>query len=114
VTRKLVKNPAEFLVESGLLFQINRFILHPFGLALCLEMPQGEGDSFKATIWDDRGDPLGWIFDEPLLQEGVAKFRKFMADFGLKKLWQRIGHSGGVIVQESSWAHNITPEEFLE
>ena len=31
---KKIKESAEFLVDSGLLFEINRKILHPLGLAI--------------------------------------------------------------------------------
>jgi hypothetical protein len=81
---KYLDKPAAFLVDSGLLYEINRKILHPLGLALSLEMPsEGEpeltGNELVAKIWDERNDPEGIVFEEETLKEGQAKFNKFVA-----------------------------------
>lgn len=63
---KYLPNPGEFLVDSGLLFEINRRVLHPYGLALAVTV-----DTTKETrtaepmmVWDYRNDPEGIHFGE--------------------------------------------------
>ena len=104
---KISKIPtAKFLFESGLLFEINRSILHPFGLALEVRIedvplestdPLGldVDDSSKEQVitlgdlWDYRDDPEGMLFAEESFQEGLVKFNNFMQAFGKAKLEQR-------------------------
>jgi hypothetical protein len=105
--RKFVKDPAIFLVASGLLYEINRRVLHPVGLALQVEFPDDggplEGDpkptgtiKLEAKIWDEREDPEGIIFEESTLMEGQAKFEKFMAA-QTERLQTRNEHLGYVV-----------------
>jgi hypothetical protein len=59
-----LKDPGKFLVDSGLLFEINRRVLHPFGLALAIEFPDNESAAKLAAesenagfrLWDNRDD----------------------------------------------------------
>lgn len=81
-----VKDPAEFLLDSGLLFEINRRILHPLGLALAVEQADdgsySNNGSFSTNVrvLDCRDDPEGLIFDEATLAEGQAKIERFVAE----------------------------------
>lgn len=65
------------LYESGLLFEINRTILHPFGLALGVTVCD------DGRVWLDKiqqvEDP-GFVFGSELLAEGNEKFEKFVDD----------------------------------
>ena len=74
---KLISDAPKFLVESGLLFEINRNILHPLGLALALHV-DATGKLSKIEIWDIREDPEGFVFDADSLKVGEAKLAKFM------------------------------------
>lgn len=49
-------------VDSGLLQEINRRILHPIGIALCC-MEHDDGTVRFHSIWDGREDPDGIIFE---------------------------------------------------
>lgn len=97
-----IKDPANFLCDSGLLFEINRRILHPMGLALAVQFPDdGELDPSLETatinILDNRNDPEGWVFDEETLTEGQAKLEKFVAENGIvQKLMTRRAQLGFV------------------
>jgi hypothetical protein len=54
---KRIENPAEFLMTTGLLFEINRRVLHPLGLALEISLDDETGESRIGGIWDYREDP---------------------------------------------------------
>jgi hypothetical protein len=103
---KISKLPgAKFLLDSGLLFEINRSILHPFGLAIEVIID----DSIPVTeslgldeepvvkdpiirigdVWDFRTEPGGMQFADESYAEGLIKFTKFMQEFGSAKLAQR-------------------------
>lgn len=72
-----IKDPAKFLVDTGLLFEINRSVLHPFGVAMAVTM-QDDG-SYKTSfeLLDERADPEGWVFDPATFAEGEAKYAAF-------------------------------------
>ena len=83
---KYIPDPARFLVDSGLLWAINRELLHPLGLALAI----GIDDAGKATlagVWDGREDPEGILYADPT--DGAAKLAKYMADLGNEALASR-------------------------
>lgn len=85
-------NPAEFLVESGLLFELNRRILHPLGLALAVRLadePGADTDSTVAMIWDNRSDPEGIVFADETFAEGLTKLAKYMKNTGTHQLVTR-------------------------
>jgi len=78
---KYVQNPAELLVDSGLLFEINRVILHPHGLALAVTLPDAEAaEDAHIKIWDCRDDPEGIIFEDAAFDEGLTKFTKMVEE----------------------------------
>ena len=89
--------PLSFLVEKGLLFEINRSILHPLGLALAFVYDGVGGESMQ--ILDERDDPEGFIFLEETLNHGYAKLESFMEEYGYSKLASRKAELG-FIVQE--------------
>jgi hypothetical protein len=81
MTTKYVKNPATLLVDSGLLFEINRVFLHPIGLALSVEVPdapEDQGETMEVRIWDCREDPEGIYFEAGTFWEGAMKWAAFL------------------------------------
>lgn len=99
---KYIANPTQFLIDSGLLFSINKNVLHPLGLAMAVnESEEGtEGVRFgEISIWDCRKDPEGILYGEKTFTSGAEKHEKFMEEFGLKKLEQR-EENLGYLVQE--------------
>lgn len=78
---KKIKRPIEFLLENGLLFEINRKVLHPLGLALEAEIDD-DGKVVIGSIWDCRSDPEGILFSPDSWQSGKDKLDKYMADYG--------------------------------
>lgn len=74
--------------DSGLLFHINRTVLHPLGLALEITV-EDDGSARLSGIWDCRDDPEGIAYDEDLLKECMAKYRKYMSERGEHSLASR-------------------------
>lgn len=102
---KNIKDPISFLLDSGLLFEINRQVLHPFGLALGVMPSEGtDKEVGEFTIWDERQDPEGIAFSPTSFVRGVEKLNTFLEDFGIEKMAQR--HTElDFIVQEHPDAH---------
>ena len=49
-------------VDLGLLQEVNRRLLHPMGLAICVKSDMDGSNCEFDSIWDDRDDPEGMIF----------------------------------------------------
>ena len=76
------------LHENGFVFEINRKVLHPHGLALEITMDD-DGKAWLSGIWDYRDDPEGITFGDDLLEIGKEKFQKYMEREGNEKLEAR-------------------------
>lgn len=88
------KVDAAFLLESGLLFEINRAILHPIGISLLVKK-DGEGNS-AFGLKDERENPEQLIYSKDNYKKGHKKLIKFMKSFGhsqLKKRSDKLGWS---------------------
>ena len=77
MTKKIIKDSAKFLVDNGLLFEINRAVLHPRGLALAVSVDDNGCVSFD-TIWDCRDE--GIIFPSESFIDGQNKLDKYTKD----------------------------------
>ena len=91
----------EFLLNKGLLFEINRKILHPFGLALEVVEQEDEMRQLHIVVseglLDLRSDPEGLVFGERAFIEGTNALNKFLDEYGRKKLLLRKEKLGYVI-----------------
>ena len=83
---KYLDNPVQYLLDSGLLFEINRWVLHPYGLAMAVEVPNDdEAESEKILkqarirIWDCTDDPEGIAFADDTFREGAEKMAAYAA-----------------------------------
>lgn len=79
---KTIENPSEYLVDSGILFEINRTIMHPLGLALAVTMPGNNPGHAMVSIIDGTDDPEGMYFSEESRERGKKKFDKTIAEAG--------------------------------
>ena len=70
---KYVDEPSKFLHDSGLLFEINRLLLHPLGLALEVEL-----ESASIKIQDLREDPEGMLFEEEAFARARSRYQAFL------------------------------------
>ena len=89
---------AEFLVNSGLLFEINRTLLHPLGMALEVIVEE-DGSMRIENLWDYRNDPEGMLYAPETFTDGRAKLTQFMAEFGTAKHEER-QNTLGFLIQE--------------
>ena len=71
---------AKLLRESGLLFEVNRRVLHPLGYALAITMDGSAALEF--TLLDNTADPEGMCFEEELFKEALTRFRAWMNKVG--------------------------------
>lgn len=74
--------PLQFLRDNGLLFEINRSVLHPLGLALQVS-PDGEAELLQTD------DPAGVLFAQGEFLDGEAKLMDFMDREGSSRLVAR-------------------------
>lgn len=81
-------NPGKFLVESGLLFKINREILHPLGLALTVILDDNDR-TVSINILDGRNESEGILFTDEMLNNGINKLQNYMTNFGNKAIDSR-------------------------
>jgi hypothetical protein len=87
----------KFLLDSGLLFEINRTSLHPLGLALEVVV---DGDNVTiGDLWDYRHDIEGMLYDPGTFASGRAKHLGMMAAWGYDAHQKRKA-ALGYIVQE--------------
>lgn len=92
-------DPIRFLHESGLLFEINRRILHPLGYALAGYI-ESDGSMVFGGIVDATGDPDGMAFEAQTFAAGVARFEEYMRSVGSRRHADRIAKHG-LLVQAS-------------
>jgi len=89
------------LHDNGLLFEINRRVLHPLGLALSLNWENDDADGEPKSVALLRtDDPDGVIFTPKTFLEGEAKLLDFIHRVGGHRMAER-GALLGFIEQES-------------
>jgi hypothetical protein len=74
--------PLQFLKDNGLLFEVNRTILHPLGLTL-----QVGSDGTAELLQTD--DPSGMTFTSDTFQDGESRLMEYMIREGSSKLASR-------------------------
>jgi hypothetical protein len=90
-------------METGLLFEINRRILHPLGVALEMIIDDKTGEVRLGEIWDCRcdkeGNPNleGMVFDKEIFLGGSKKYTEFMEREGNTKLETRKRKLGFIV-----------------
>lgn len=90
------KNKAvKFLLEKGLLFEINRSILHPLGLALAVSI-DSNGEFEVDGLWDARDDEDGMTFEDDVLTEGTTKYAEYLNQEGFDRFNARYEKFGFV------------------
>lgn len=76
------------LLDDGILFEINRKVLHPLGLALEIGGDK-DGNLSLGGVWDYQDDPEGMIFDGETFLGGEKKLKAYMKREGKEKLEKR-------------------------
>lgn len=110
---KRIKESAKFLLDTGLLFEINRQILNPLGLALEVDVitdHKGKVRTVFGKVWDYRDDPEGILMPDENYQTGLQKFTTFMSEEG-NAILERRKTNLGFVVQPSPSEKDDTDEE---
>lgn len=81
-----------FLLETGLLFEINRCVLHPLNLGLEANVG-GDGTGEIRKVWDCRGG-TALRYDEEVFSAGVEKLANYMLASGDLARFQRFEELG--------------------
>lgn len=76
-----------YLLDSGILFEINRSFLHQLGIAMVAKK-DSEGKLVLA-LKDSRQTPEDLIFQKNVYEKGHIKLRRFMRDFGHQQMQRR-------------------------
>ena len=90
-----------FLLDNGIIFEINRKVLHPLGLALevGIHPDNSKWVSIHGVSSVDDDDEEGFLYDEETYKVGADKFKEFMKKVGSEKIALREG-TLGYVVQE--------------
>lgn len=91
-----VPKPAVFLERNGILFEINRQVLHPLGLELHLECGE-DGELARLEIRDNRHLPGPIFFPPEAFEDGRQKFEHYMAEHGRRNIQKR--RQIGMVIQ---------------
>lgn len=82
-------------VDLGFLQEVNRYVLHPCGLALSVAVDENNEYSL-GPIWDCRNDPEGILFGSDIveLQDFEEKMKKVHDEFvkHMKARQELVGH----------------------
>lgn len=81
------------LWDSGLVFEINRSLLHPLGYSLVFK-PSKTGDDQDSLILMRTADDEGVLYFESDFMDGAAKFSLFMRNIGEDLLRRRLKTKG--------------------
>lgn len=73
----LIENPAKFIRDSGLLFEINCKIFRPLGLVLAVTTDDSDNEEGKFYILDCQNEYGDRLFPPEAFNEGKEKFDKF-------------------------------------
>ena len=95
MTRPRIERPAAFLVDNGILFEINRQVLHPLGLELDLEA--GDGGTVELVMEDNRDAPDPIYFTKEEFEEGREKYEAYMQEHGRRNIQKR--RQIGMVIQ---------------
>lgn len=87
----------DFLIESGLLFEINRRILHPLGLAMVATLEEDGSHKINDILFDGRHIPGGLEYDQITLVLSEDRLFEFMDEFGVGKMQERKRIKGYVL-----------------
>lgn len=84
------KASPEFLLESGLLFEMNRTFLHPLGISLVLQ-------NDTLSLKDSKTEPDKLVFDRATMIRGQERISKFMQSFGFAQMDKRAKKLGWAV-----------------
>lgn len=72
-----IKSHVRFMVDNGLIFEINRKVLHPLGLALIADVDLNNKKHLKLYMVDTE-DENGFVYDDESFVVGKEVHDKFL------------------------------------
>jgi len=94
--RPKIDNPVEFLRENGILFEINRQVLHPLGLAVDVRLDDSGGIA-EVELTDNRDHPDAICFSAEEFNDGRSRYGDYLAARGRQNIQKR--RRLGMVVQ---------------
>lgn len=73
-----IKNFPKFLVDNGLVFEINRKVLHPLGLAMIVDVDPKNRRQLAITNLVETEDEVGFVYESEAFSCSSEKFNKFL------------------------------------
>jgi hypothetical protein len=83
---EVISKYPKFLVDSGLVFEINRRVLHPLGMAMIVDVDRNNRRQLAITAIVTTEDPEGFLYDEEGYDVGKEKYQKFLDKGGQERL----------------------------
>jgi hypothetical protein len=80
------KSFQKFLVDNGLIFEINRKVLHPLGLAIVVDVDRSNKRKLAITGLAETEDEEGFLYDEETFTIGSEKYHRFLDQGGQERL----------------------------
>lgn len=77
-----IKSFQRFLVDNGLIFEINRKVLHPLGLAMVVDVDPKNRKHLAITALVETEDPEGFLYDPEGFSVGMEKLERFLEKKG--------------------------------
>lgn len=99
---KTIDHPARFLKENGILFEMNRQVLHPLGMELHLEV-EDDGTLAVMELLDNRDSEAPISFTGEAYDAGRAAYEAYMDDQGRLNIKKR--RRLGRVIQTGPNAH---------
>ena len=85
-----VKDYARFLVDNGLLFEMNRKVLHPLGYELVIDIdPDDRRRLVVYGLNEVKNDPEGIIYDAETLDANRLRYEEYLKREGQNKIDSR-------------------------
>jgi hypothetical protein len=85
---KMIEDPAMFLFETGILYKINKAVLHPLGYALAIGKHENGEMSILGLI-DYTTNPQGATYTKEAFEVGRQKFKRHLQEKGSARLKMR-------------------------
>ena len=75
-----------FMLDNGLVFEINRKVLHPLGLAMVVDVDFKNRKKLAITALVQTDDPEGFLYDPEGFEIGKEKYENFLLKEGQERL----------------------------
>lgn len=82
--------PTSRLIDDGLIFEINRQVLNPMGLALAVVVNPSNQSSPETVVLMETDDDEGVLFSSEKFEDGAARFSSFFKRTGEDRVTRRM------------------------